>query len=85
MYMHVLSAISAQYQNDIAWPMHICTAADLLRMKTMAFNQIYTDDFPADLTDEKDVKSHDEIIASGKLGLVRKNGVVCRMVRYVSR
>jgi hypothetical protein len=47
----------------------------------MAFNQIFTDEFPADLNNEKDVKLHDDIISSGKLGLVKKNGVVCRMVR----
>lgn len=49
----------------------------------MAFNQIFTTDFPSDLSDEKDIKNHDDIIASGTLGLVRKNGTVCRMVRDV--
>lgn len=48
----------------------------------MAFNQIFTTEFPADLTSNADVQTHDDIIASGKLGLVKKNGVVCRMVDF---
>lgn len=47
----------------------------------MAFNQIYTTTFPADLNNDKDIETHDKLIASGKLGLVNPNGTVCRMVR----
>lgn len=46
----------------------------------MAFNQIYTTTFPADLKDNKDIETHDQLIASGKLGLVNPKGVACRMV-----
>ena len=46
----------------------------------MAFNQIYTTTFPADLKDNKDIEAHDQLIASGKLGLVNPKGVACRMV-----
>ncbi|KAI1208638.1 uncharacterized protein F4807DRAFT_144225 [Annulohypoxylon truncatum] len=48
----------------------------------MGFNQIYTNTFPADLNNDADVKYHEEIISSGKLGLATKNGVVCRMVDF---
>lgn len=46
----------------------------------MAFNQIYTTIFPADLKDNKDIETHDTLIASGKLGLVNPKGVASRMV-----
>ena len=46
----------------------------------MAFNQIYTTKFPADLNNGKDIKEHDEAVKSGKLGLVKPGGVVCRQV-----
>lgn len=45
----------------------------------MAFNQVYTTTFPADLNQDKDLKTHDELEASGKLGLVNPHGTVCRM------
>lgn len=51
--------------------------------KTMAFNQVYTTSFPANLDDESDIKAHDELMKAGTLGLVKKNGVVCRMVRQI--
>ncbi len=46
----------------------------------MAFNQVYTTTFPADLNKDKDIETHDKLIGSGKLGLVNPHGVVCRMV-----
>jgi len=46
----------------------------------MAFSQVYTTSFPADLNGDKDVAFHDDLMAAGTLGLVRKDGVVCRMV-----
>lgn len=48
--------------------------------KAMSFNQIYTTSFPADLSDSKDIKKHDELMKSGTLGLVNKGGTVCRQV-----
>ncbi|KIW32028.1 uncharacterized protein PV07_03607 [Cladophialophora immunda] len=50
--------------------------------KLMAFNVIYTSEFPADLNDDRDLKTHDEVLSSGKLGLVRSNGTVCRVVDF---
>ncbi|KAI1813872.1 hypothetical protein GGS20DRAFT_586095 [Poronia punctata] len=49
---------------------------------TMAFNQIFTNPFRADLNDEKDISYHDDIMAGGNLGLAKKGGVVCRMVDF---
>ena len=37
---------------------------------------------PANLTDEADIKQHQETIASGKLGLVNPGGTVCRFVDF---
>lgn len=49
----------------------------------MAFNVVYTtSEFPASLNDGKDIIEHDELIASGKLGLVNSNGTVCRVVDF---
>ncbi|KAI1775986.1 hypothetical protein F4818DRAFT_394955 [Hypoxylon cercidicola] len=48
----------------------------------MGFNQIYTNLFPADLNENADVKFHDEVMASGNLGLATKGGIVCRMVDF---
>ncbi len=48
----------------------------------VGFNQIFTNKFPADLNEDADVQFHDEIIASGNLGLASKNGTVCRMVDF---
>lgn len=46
----------------------------------MAFSQVYTTTFPASLTANADIAFHDNLMAAGTLGLVHKNGVVCRMV-----
>ncbi|KAI1361699.1 hypothetical protein F5Y08DRAFT_342443 [Xylaria arbuscula] len=48
----------------------------------MGFNQIYTNEFPADLNDDADIRFHDDKIASGNLGLAVKSGTVCRMVDF---
>ncbi|KAI0509752.1 hypothetical protein F5B22DRAFT_314668 [Xylaria bambusicola] len=48
----------------------------------MGFNQIYTNEFPADLNDNADIRFHDDKIASGNLGLAVKSGTVCRMVDF---
>ena len=49
----------------------------------IAFSVPFTTNFPADLNDSKDIKAHDETLKSGDLGLVKKNGVVCRQVRWM--
>jgi quercetin dioxygenase-like cupin family protein len=47
----------------------------------MAFNMVYTtSDFPVSMNDDVDVKRHDDLVASNKLGLVNQNGSVCRIV-----
>lgn len=51
---------------------------------TMAFNQIYTTDFPADLNENRDIVAHDRVIKEGNLGLVKAGGTVCRQVSIVS-
>ena len=51
-------------------------------VNAMAFNQVFTTTFPADLNENKDIKAHDTLIESGKLGLVNPKGVVCRMVDF---
>lgn len=48
----------------------------------MAFNQVWTTHNLSDLNEEKDVAYHDEAI-SKNMGLVHKNGSVCRMVSRV--
>lgn len=48
--------------------------------KTMAFNQIFTTSFPADLNNSKDIEAHDDLIKAGTLGLAKKGGIVCRQV-----
>ncbi|KAI9867239.1 MAG: hypothetical protein M1813_009517 [Trichoglossum hirsutum] len=49
----------------------------------LGFNVIYsTSKFPPDLNDDEDVKAHDRLRASGKLGLVNPGGTVCRTVDF---
>ena len=56
---------------------------DSLLENTLGFNVIYTtSEFPASLQDDKDIRTHEELIASKKLGLVNPNGTVCRMVEF---
>jgi len=51
--------------------------------KLMAFNVVYsTSKFPANLNNDQDIKSHDQVTSSGKLGLVNPNGTVCRVVDF---
>ncbi|RYC80442.1 hypothetical protein BFJ63_vAg16678 [Fusarium oxysporum f. sp. narcissi] len=51
--------------------------------KLMAFNVAYsTSEFPPSLNNDTDIKKHDELLSSGKLGLVNKNGTVCRIVDF---
>jgi hypothetical protein len=50
----------------------------------MAFNVIYTtSQFPAQLTADADIATHKSVVGEpGKLGLVNKNGTVCRIVDF---
>ena len=49
----------------------------------MGFNVIYTtSEFPANLNNNADIKTHDAVTSSGKLGLVNPKGTVCRMVDF---
>ncbi|KAI1617068.1 hypothetical protein EDD37DRAFT_616808 [Exophiala viscosa] len=51
--------------------------------KLMAFNVVYsTSKFPANLNNDQDIKSHDQVTSSGNLGLVNPNGTVCRVVDF---
>jgi quercetin dioxygenase-like cupin family protein len=51
--------------------------------KLMAFNVVYTtSEFPANLSDDTDIKQHDAVMASNTLGLVKQNGTVCRIVDF---
>jgi len=51
--------------------------------KLMGFDVVYTtSEFPASLNSDKDIKTHDELTESGKLGLVNKGGTVCRIVDF---
>ena len=48
-----------------------------------AFNVIYTtSEFPVSLNNDRDLQTHDEVLSSKKLGLVNKNGTVCRIVDF---
>lgn len=49
----------------------------------MAFNIVYTtSQFPVDVSDDADLKTHEKVISSGELGLVNPNGTVCRVVDF---
>jgi len=51
--------------------------------QTVGFNVAYTtSEFPPDLNDDKDIKAHEKLVASGKIGLVNPRGTVCRMVDF---
>jgi quercetin dioxygenase-like cupin family protein len=41
-----------------------------------------TSKFPMDLTDEKDLKEYQNVVSSGNLSIVQKNGTVCRIVDF---
>jgi quercetin dioxygenase-like cupin family protein len=51
--------------------------------QTMGFSVMYTtSEFPISLNDDKDLKDHENVMASGKLGLVNPRGTVCRVVDF---
>lgn len=41
-----------------------------------------TSQFPVDMNGDKDIAQHDQVMASGKLGLVNPGGTVCRFVDF---
>ncbi|GAB7337123.1 hypothetical protein MBLNU457_g2521t1 [Dothideomycetes sp. NU457] len=46
----------------------------------MSMGVCWTTSFPSQLTKDADVAKHDELMSSGKLGLVNEGGTVCRTV-----
>jgi len=46
----------------------------------MGMGVVYTTTFPANLTNDTDISTHDKLLQSNTLGLVNPNGTVCRMV-----
>ncbi|EXJ69939.1 uncharacterized protein A1O5_07012 [Cladophialophora psammophila CBS 110553] len=51
--------------------------------RAVGFNVIYTtSSFPASLNGDADIDSHKATMSSGKLGLVKKGGTVCRIVDF---
>jgi hypothetical protein len=49
----------------------------------MGFNVVdTTSEFPANLNSDADIDKHDDLMATGKLGLVNKRGTVCRIVDF---
>lgn len=60
-------------------PAHWNTLLD----NTFGFNVVYTtSEFPVSLNNNADIKTHDEVLAKGQLGLVNPNGTVARMVDF---
>jgi hypothetical protein len=50
----------------------------------LAINLIYTTStFPPKLEDNIEIKSHEESVANGEVGLVSSNGTVCRIVDFM--
>ncbi|ETI24253.1 hypothetical protein G647_03622 [Cladophialophora carrionii CBS 160.54] len=67
------AAVHSSYSNQWAW----------FPERAVGFNVVYTTDhFPVSLNDDADIKSHQETMASGQLGLVKKGGTVCRIVDF---
>jgi len=51
--------------------------------RAVGFNVVYTtDQFPVSMNDDADIKAHQNTMSSGKLGLVKKGGTVCRIVDF---
>ncbi|KAI9785716.1 MAG: hypothetical protein M1839_008733 [Geoglossum umbratile] len=49
----------------------------------LGFNVVYTTSkFPPNLNDDEDIKTHEEVVGSRKLGLVNYGGTVCRTVDF---
>ena len=49
----------------------------------MAFDVLYTtSDFPVNMNDNADLKTHNSLMAQGRIGLVQPGGTVCRMVDF---
>ncbi|KAL4946034.1 hypothetical protein BDV06DRAFT_235596 [Aspergillus oleicola] len=53
---------------------------------SMAFTVAYTtSSFPCDLNADADLKTHENLSSTGKLGLVNPGGTVCRIVDFAPR
>lgn len=51
--------------------------------RLMGFDVVYTtSEFPMSLNENIDIQKHNALMASGSLGLVNKNGTVCRIVDF---
>ncbi|KAL8755118.1 MAG: hypothetical protein Q9184_004891 [Pyrenodesmia sp. 2 TL-2023] len=72
------------HNNDGLAVFHSSTPGDWMTLTpSMAFNVIYTTSTsPPSLQDENDIAKHEEVMASGDLGLVNPNGSVCRIVDF---
>ncbi|KIX09068.1 uncharacterized protein Z518_00146 [Rhinocladiella mackenziei CBS 650.93] len=67
------SVVRSSGQNEWNW----------FRDNTVGFDVVYTtSQFPALLNDEADISAHAATMAKGTLGLVSKNGTVCRIVDF---
>lgn len=54
-----------------------------LRSGALGFNNVYTtSSFPVSLTNNEDIRKHEELLGTGKLGLVNPGGTVCRIVEF---
>ncbi|EPS39004.1 hypothetical protein H072_7240 [Dactylellina haptotyla CBS 200.50] len=49
---------------------------------TMAFNVVYTNTSPPQLSTTSDIEAHKELMASGGPGLTLKSGTICRIVDF---
>lgn len=67
------AAVHSSKKNEWSW----------YGQSNVGFNVVYTtSSFPPSLNDDADIKAHEATMASGKLGLVQKNGTVCRIVDF---
>jgi quercetin dioxygenase-like cupin family protein len=54
--------------------------------KRVSHSLLYsTAEFPADLNEDKDIKHHEELKASGKLNIVNPGGTIIRIVNFAPR
>ncbi|KAJ5368278.1 uncharacterized protein N7496_008038 [Penicillium cataractarum] len=59
------------------------SSVDKRKDDAIRFNVPYTiSSFPPDMNDDQDLKSHEHLMSSGKLGLVNPGGTVCRFVDF---
>ncbi|KIW97742.1 uncharacterized protein Z519_01326 [Cladophialophora bantiana CBS 173.52] len=58
-----------------------CTSRPIM-LPAKQFLLYTTSEFPSDLNDDKDIKLHEEMKASGKLNIVQPHGTVIRIVNF---